>query len=367
MSQAVRTELKMQVDGSEVAFEEGETIFEVTQRLNKKVPTLCYDDRLESFGACRLCVVEVEGIRNPVASCTTKASAGMEVRTGTPTLEKHRKTLTELVVSENQNASGPEDPIKVDPLRGLASGELAALAERYEVDGKRFQGKTSGKSHEDDENPFILRDYDRCISCYRCVRVCAEQEGDYAISVMNRGFATQITTEFNNHLRDSACTFCGQCVQVCPTGALADRKAIKAIDLPEPIEKTRTVCPYCGVGCSVDMMTKGEKIVGIQPAMDGPANGGALCIKGQFAFDFIQHPERPRRPMVRKNGKLVETSWDEALDRAADGLRKARDEHGRHSVYGIASGRAPNESAYMAQKLIRAGFGTNQIDNCSRA
>lgn len=368
MTSATKTMLQIKVDGIDVPFTEGETIFDVTQRLDKDVPTLCYDDRLEAFGACRLCVVEVEGIHNPVASCTTKAAPDMVVRSTSESLEKHRKILTELVVSENQAAEGPEDKIAVDPLRGYASGELAVLAERYAADGRRFLGKSSGSSFKDDENPFILRDYDRCISCYRCVRICAEQEGDYAISVMNRGFDTQITTEFGNKLKDSDCTFCGQCVQVCPTGALADRKALRAIDMPEPIIKTRSTCPYCGVGCSVDIMTKGEKIVGIQPAMDGPANQGALCIKGQYAFDFTQHEDRLRTPMIRaSDGELVPTSWEVALDRAAKSLLEASEKHGRHSVYAIASGRAPNESAYTLQKLIRVGFGSNQIDNCSRA
>ena len=253
-------------------------------------------------------------------------------------------------------------------MRGLVSQELGDLAAQYEVTGERFTGKLSGKSNTDDDNPFILRDYDHCISCYRCVRVCAEQEGDYAISVMNRGFATQITTEFGGLLADSTCTFCGQCIQTCPTGALGDKKAMRAESIDAPIETTRSVCPYCGVGCSVDLMTKGDKLVGIRPAIDGPANEGALCVKGQFAFDFVQHPDRLETPLVRNDdGKLVPASWDEALDRAAAGFAKARDEHGRHSVYAVASGRAPHESAYTIQKWIRTGFGSNYIDNCSRA
>lgn len=351
------------LDGNEIAFTDGETIYDVAARQDKDIPTLCYDPRLEPFGACRLCVVHVDGQSNPVASCTTKATDGMVVHTATEAIEKYRKTLLEMVASENNG-------IEVDPLRGYASQELSVLVDRYDAATGRFQGARSGCSNEDDDNPFILRDYDKCISCYRCVRVCAEQEGDYAISVMNRGFDTQITTEFNGLLKDSACTFCGQCVQTCPTGALGDRKAMRAVD-PEndsPVKKTRTICAYCGVGCSVDVMTRDEKIVGIQPAMDGPANKGALCVKGQFAFDFVGHPDRLTQPMVRgDDGELHETSWDRALQVAADGFRKAVADHGRHSVYGVASGRAPSEAAYLMQKFIRAGFGTHNIDNCSRA
>jgi NADH-quinone oxidoreductase subunit G len=351
----------MTLDGEEVQFTPGETIYEIAERHRKDVPTLCYDQRLEPFGGCRLCVVDLEGARAPVASCTTKAEPGMVVRTRTKTIDKHRKTLLEMVASENRE-------IDVDPLRGYASQELVNLLDRYDARSGRFAGEQSGQTRNDDDNPFILRDYDLCISCYRCVRVCAEQQGDYAISIKNRGFDTQITTEFSGLLNDSACVFCGQCVQTCPTGALADRKAMAYAELPGEIHRTKTICPYCGVGCSVDIMTKDDKMVGVQPAMDGPANEGALCVKGQFAWDFVDHPERLVTPLVRdENGKLREATWDEALDRAAEGFLKAAEDHGRHSVYGVASGRAPSEAAYLMQKFIRVGFGTNQIDNCSRA
>ncbi|MBE0592293.1 MAG: (2Fe-2S)-binding protein [Gemmatimonadales bacterium] len=351
----------LSLDGENVTFTAGETIYEVAKRNHKDIPTLCFDPRLEPFGGCRLCAVELEGTRLPVASCTTRAESGMVVRTATATLEKHRRTILEMLASENR-------AIDVDPLRGYASQELTALLDRYGARTGRFEGRQSGRSREDDTNPFILRDYDLCISCYRCVRVCAEQEGDHAISVMHRGFATQITTEFDGLLKGSACTFCGQCVHTCPTGALADRKALRFTDLPGEIEKTRTICAYCGVGCSVDVLTKHDRMVGVQPAMDGPANHGALCVKGQFAWDFVQHEDRLTTPLVRgHDGALHPTEWDTALDRAADGFRKVIDEHGRHSVYLVASGRAPNEAGYVMQKFARGGLGTSNIDNCSRA
>ena len=353
--------LMLTLDGEQVEFFEGETIYQVAERHRKEVPTLCYDERLEAFGACRLCVVELEGARLPVASCTTKATDGMVVKTKTEAIEKYRKTLLEMVASENRN-------VDVNKLSGYASQELTILVDKYDARTGRFAGKKSGTSNTKDKNPFILRDYDNCISCYRCVRVCAEREGDYAINVMNRGFGTQIITEFNNDLRDSECTFCGQCVQTCPTGALGDKKALRDADTEGEIKKTRTICPYCGVGCSVDMLSKGDKIVGVQPAMDGPANEGALCIKGQFAFDFIQNADRLSKPLIRReDGELHECEWDEALDKAAAGFQKVRDKFGRHSIYAVASGRAPHEAAYTMQKFMRASFGTNYIDNCSRA
>lgn len=351
----------LRMDGEEVPFTPGETLFEVSERLGREVPTLCYDDRLEPFGGCRLCIVDLEGARAPVASCTTRAEPGMNVRTQGGRLDLHRRVLLEMVASENRE-------VDVDPLSGYASQELRTLVDRYDARTGRFAGRTSGRTKSEDPNPFILRDYENCISCYRCVRVCAEQEGDHAISVMNRGFETQITTEFDGLLKDSACTFCGQCVQVCPTGALGDLKALRHKDVPGETETTRTVCTYCGVGCSVDLMTRGDKIIGVRPAMDGPANEGALCIKGQFSYDFIQHSDRLTTPLVRDaDGELRSATWDEALDRAAEGFGEVIRKHGRHSFYAIASGRAPNEAAYVMQKLVRAGLGTSYIDNCSRA
>lgn len=351
----------LHLDGHEVAFTPGETLYEAATRAGREIPTLCYDARLAPLGGCRLCVVEIEGVRTPVASCTTTAEPGMRVTTSGGALDLHRRVLLEMVASEQRDT-------EVDPLSGFASQELGGLLRTHAVRPGRFAGATSGTSRPDDPNPFIGRDYANCISCYRCVRVCAEQEGDFAISVKGRGFETQITVEFDGHLDDSACTFCGQCVQTCPTGALTDLKALANRDVPGETEKTRTICTYCGVGCSVDVLTRGERIVGVQPAMDGPANEGALCVKGQFAFDFVHHPDRLTTPLVRNDhGRLVPATWDEALDRAAAGLLAAVNEHGRHSVYAIASGRAPNEAAYAMQKWVRAGLGTSYIDNCSRA
>lgn len=352
---------RLTLDGEEVTFQPGETLYDVSERHGREVPTLCFDPRLEAFGSCRLCVVEVEGWGKPVASCTTEAVAGMVVNTRGGRLDMHRRVLLEMVASENRD-------LDVDPLSGHVSQELSQLLDRYKARTGRFVGKKSGRSRPDDPNPFILRDYDNCISCYRCVRVCAEQEGDYAISIMNRGFDTRITVEFDGVLKESSCTFCGQCVHTCPTGALSDRKALTRKDTEGETEKTRTICPYCGVGCSIDILTRNEKIVAVQPAMDGPANEGALCVKGQYAWDFVDHEDRLKTPLVRnQDGKLVPATWEEALDRTVEGFRRVAAEHGPETIYGIASGRAPNEVAYAMQKLMRAGWGLNNIDHCARA
>ncbi len=221
--QSELSDLTLTLDGETVTFTAGETIYDVATRHGKPIPTLCYDPRLKPFGACRLCVVEVKGQRNPVASCTTPAALGMEITTSSARVLFLRKTLLEMVASENPT-------VDVSPLRSYASQELGTLVNTYGASTERFAGAHSGHSRPDDDNPFLLRDYDLCISCYRCVRVCAEQEGDYAISVKNRGFHTQITVEFDGLLKESACTFCGQCVQTCPTGALGDKKALRFAD-----------------------------------------------------------------------------------------------------------------------------------------
>ena len=219
------------LDGRPVEFRKGESVLAAARRQGIDIPSLCYDDRLEAFGGCRLCAVSIKGTNGFPASCTTAVQPDMEVETRTSELDDLRRTLLAMVVSENGS-----ERLAVDPLRGLASQELQEAVAELKPDLDRFQGAASGCSRPDDANPFILRDYDLCISCYRCVRVCAEQEGDYAITVAGRGFGTHISVEFDGHLRDSSCTFCGQCVQTCPTGALADRKAMRFAQIEDPIQ-----------------------------------------------------------------------------------------------------------------------------------
>ena len=347
------------IDGQETGFTPGETVLEVAQRLGKEIPTLCWDKRLDPMGSCRLCLVKVEGSRLPAASCTLRAKDGMEVRTEAEDLRFLQKTLLQMVLSEN-----PDD--ECTRCRDIGQCELHALAEQFEVKRDRFLGALSNQSKED-SNPFLLRDYDRCISCYRCVRICAEIEGDYAITMAGRGFDKRIATTLDGGLMESPCTLCGQCIYTCPTGALADKKMVgQGIDR-KPIEKTKSICPYCGTGCSINLHTKGGKLIGVTPDLEGPVNEGALCVKGQFGFDFVNSEERLRVPLIRENGTFRETSWEEALNCVASRLQTVRDRNGPKAFYGIASGRAPGESAFLLQKFTRAVMGSNQIDNCSRA
>jgi formate dehydrogenase alpha subunit len=352
-------ELTLRIDGREVGFRPGETVFDVARRAECDVPTLCWDERLDPAGSCRLCLVEVEGRRLPAASCTLAAEPGMVVRTDSDRVRRLQKDLLRMVLSENPDGDCPR-------CRDVGPCELHRLTERFGVRRDRFLGRISNAS-KDDENPFLLRDYDRCISCYRCVRICAEVEGDFAITMAGRGFDKRIATAFDGGLLESPCTLCGQCIYTCPTGALADRKMVgQGADGRLP-ESTRSICPYCGTGCSIDLRHKDGRVVGVTPALDGPVNEGALCVKGQFAIDFLGSDERLTVPLVREGDSFRESTWDEALGIVADRLERIRDEHGPRSFYGIASGRAPGESAYLFQKFTRAVMGSNQIDNCSRA
>lgn len=349
------------IDGVETPFTPGETVLQVSKRLESRVPHLCWDERLDPAGSCRLCIVEVEGRRLPAASCTLPAEEGMVVRTESEKIRRMQGTLVEMVLSEN--------PAQVSPRNvDVGKTELQQLAEDFGVGRERFLGAVSNHSKED-ANPLLLRDYDHCIACYRCVRICAEVEADHAITMTGRGFAKEIATPFDRGLLESTCTLCGQCIYTCPTGALADKKMVGTSEITPVAErtKTRTICPYCGTGCSIDLHSNGKKILGTTPALDGPVNEGALCIKGQFGADFVNSDERLTTPLVRKDGELTPVSWDEAISYTAQKLSSIRAEYGPKAFYSIASGRAPGEGSYALQKFQRAVMNSNYIDNCSRA
>jgi predicted molibdopterin-dependent oxidoreductase YjgC len=339
--------MKIRIDGLPVEARPGETLLAAARRAGAFVPALCWDPRLEPGGHCRLCVVAVRGRRQPVAACVARVEEGMEVETATGEIRSLQRTLLEMVLSEN-----PADP---DP-----GTELHELAARLGVSRGRFAGRPSGRSI-DDPNPFLLRDYDKCISCYRCTRICDEVEGDHAIAPAGRGFETRIATAFDRGLMESPCTLCGQCIHTCPTGALADRKMIGA----GATKRTPSVCGYCGVGCGVILHSKENRVIGVTPDLEAPANRGALCVKGQFGLDFASTPNRLARPLIREGDRFREASWDEALDLVA--LRLRGFQGTPDSFYAIASGRGTNEAAYLLQKFARTVMGTNQVDNCARA
>lgn len=345
------------INGERLDLVSGETILEASQRSGASIPTLCYDSRVHASASCRLCVVKVEGRRLPVASCAQELQPGMEVTTHDAELEGWRKTILSLAASENP----PGECVKCVE---LGPCELHTLTEEYGVQAGRLAGATSGEAL-DDANPFILRDYTRCIYCYRCISVCGELEQAHAIVPAGRGFHTRIATPFDAGLLDSSCTFCGQCIQTCPTGALMDRKMLGKARAAE-VTKVRTICPFCGTGCGINLHVAQGKVIGVTPDWTAPANNGSLCVKGQFGTDFIHSPDRLTTPLIRRHGQLTETSWEETHDLIVSKFSQIRRESGPGAFAFWSSSRATSEANYLMQKFARAVISTNNVDNCAR-
>lgn len=345
------------IDGNRVTLVPGETILKSARRAGLRIPTLCYDPRVHPSASCRLCMVKVKGRHLPLVSCAQKLEPGTEITTHDTELESWRRTILSLVLSENPS----EECLKCIE---LGPCELHTLTRELGVENGYLRGATSGeRSH--DSNPFIQRDYSKCIYCYRCTKVCGELEQAHAIIPAGRGFKTRIATPFDGGLLDSPCTFCGQCIQTCPTGALMNRKMLGK-GKAEEITKVRTVCPFCGTGCGINLHVARGKVIGVTPDWTGPANQGSLCVKGQFGTDFIHSQDRLTTPLVRRNGQLKETSWEEAYDLIVSKFNQIKKESGPEAFAFWSSSRGTSESNYLMQKFARAVIGTNNIDNCAR-
>ncbi len=335
----------------------GQTILEVARANDIFIPTLCYMADLSPIGACRICLVEVEGMRSLAASCTTPVTDGMKIRTDSPQVLDARKFIVELLVSCH--------PLDCMTCEKTGDCTLQNLAYELGVTGTRLDGE----KHEypvDTSNPFITRDYNKCILCQKCVRVCDQVQSIQAIKTINRGFDTKIATAYDTPLQESNCVFCGQCVQVCPVGALTETKA-RGKGRPWEITKVRTTCPYCGVGCQLNLHMKGEQITRVTAVEDGLPNKGRLCVKGRFGYDFIYSKDRLTTPLIKKDsGEFREASWDEALDLVATKFKQIIKESGPDAIAGVSCARSINEDSYQMQKLFRAVIGTNNIDHCAR-
>lgn len=343
------------IDGRRVAVEPGSTILEAAKKAGVYIPTLCADDDLEPFGACRLCLVEVVGQRRPVLpSCTTPVAEGMVVRTSTPTIDRLRYNIVALMLSDH-----PSDCLSC-PRNNRC--ELQRVAAWVGLRAQPFPGERRSVPL-DTSNPFYVRDLERCILCGKCVRTCDEIQNRRAIHYAYRGLATKIATELDRDIRDSSCEFCGQCVSKCPVGALYSRAEY---DHGLPTAETRTICPYCGVGCGLILQTRGSLVVGALGDRDNPVNRGRTCVKGRFGYDFVNSRDRLTEPLIRRNGKLVPATWDEALDTVADKLVAIKKQHGGEAIAFLSSAKCTNEENYLFQKLGRAVLGTNNIDHCAR-
>ncbi len=360
------------LDGEEVTAQPGETIWQVANRRGTEIPHLCYSPEpgYRPDGNCRACMVEIEGERVLAASCVRKPAAGMKVVTSSERARRSRELVFELLVTDQPKREVAHDP----------SSAFWNWADRIEVDESRFP--TTPRWEPDRSHPAMAVQLDACIQCNLCVRACREVQVNDVIGMAGRGFSEKIVFDFDDPMGNSTCVACGECVQVCPTGALMPAKQIDAeghfTNAPE--REVNSVCPYCGVGCQLTYQIKDDEIVAVQ-GRNGPANQNRLCVKGRFGFDYVHHPDRLTVPLIRRDGvskhdvdidplnpwtHFREATWEEALDRAAGGLAKIRDARGGNALAGFGSAKGSNEEAYLFQKLVRTGFHTNNVDHCTR-
>jgi predicted molibdopterin-dependent oxidoreductase YjgC len=355
---------ELEINGRAVAFEPGETLLQVARREGHEIPTLCHDPRLAPAGVCRTCLVEVDGWRRMAPSCATLAEPGMSVVTESERIERHRQTLLSLYMTDH-----PKD--RETSEKG-APDQLFDMAERYGADD--WGTMVNLRAAREDRNPYVHFNPESCIVCERCVRYCEEIESVSAITLAGRGSRATISTVDGLSLLDTTCEMCGGCIDVCPTGAMAEKMPLVRMKPPErALEKVRTTCNYCGVGCQLDLNVdraarggQGEIVKVTSPPTGTTTNDGNLCVKGRFAYDFVHHAERLTTPLVRgEDGELHPTSWDDALARAAAGLHAVKERHGADALGFVSSSRCTMEENYLVQKLSRAVFETNNVHQCA--
>jgi predicted molibdopterin-dependent oxidoreductase YjgC len=346
------------IDGRKITAQEGQTILQAAKAAGIKIPALCNHPALKPIGACRVCLVEVARQRTLQPACTFPVMDGMEVKTHSPQADDARRFVLELLLSDH--------PLDCMTCERTGSCELQDLAYEYGLKESRFPG-IQHAYEIDRSNPFYVRDYNKCILCRRCVRACDEINGVEAIGTVMRGFSTKIGTAFDGPMQDSPCEFCGMCVEVCPTAALVPVMR-QGKGRPWEFERVATTCAYCGVGCQFYLEVKDGKIVQVASKWDAPANHGWTCVKGRFGWDFVHHPDRLTKPLVRraKGGPLEEVEWDEALDLVASRLKAIKAESGPAAFGAFTSAKCTNEENYVLQKFTRAVMGTNTVDHCAR-
>lgn len=352
--------ITLTINGREVQTPRGSTILEACRQAGIPIPTLCYDPDLRLAGSCRMCVVEVKGSPLYAASCVTPAVNGMVVETESEGIVAARKVILELLSSRHK--------FNCQVCEKNSNCSFQDYCYQYGVKESRFD---YGEDHVypiNDLNPFLERDYNKCIMCTRCVRACEDITVARAINVKNRGHNAKISTAFDGDLADSPCVFCGQCVMVCPTGALTS-KVSAGMGRDYEVDKVLTTCTYCGTGCTLELNVKDDRVVGVtsnRTTTSSPVNKGALCVKGRFGWNFIHSEDRLTNPLIKENGEFRTASWDEALGLVARRLGEIKAEYGPDSMAMFTSARITNEENYLAQKFTRAVLGTNNVDHCAR-
>jgi formate dehydrogenase major subunit len=347
------------IDGREVTVPAGSSVMRAAAEQGTSIPKLCATDSLKSFGSCRLCLIEIDGRRGTPASCTTPVEAGMVVRTQTPQLAKLRKGVMELYISDHP----------LDCLTCGANGdcELQDQAGAVGLRDVRYEVEATHLGQEKDHsNPYFDFDPSKCIACSRCIRACDEVQGTLALTMEGRGFDSKISAGLgSDNFLGSECVSCGACVQACPTATLIEKKVV---EIGTPERSVVTTCAYCGVGCTFRAEMRGEQVVRMVPEKTGKANRGHSCVKGRFAWGYAQHQDRILKPMIRKNisDPWREVEWDEAFAYTASELKRIAGTYGKQALGGITSSRCTNEETFLVQKLVRAGFGNNNVDTCAR-
>jgi formate dehydrogenase major subunit len=347
------------IDGQAVDVPEGISVMRAAALMGTTIPKLCATDSLEAFGSCRLCLVEVEGRAGYPASCTTPVTPGMVVRTQTEKLKKLRRGVMELYISDHP----------LDCLTCAANGDCELQDQAGAVGLRDVRYGTSGANHlgqaKDVSNPYFDFDPSKCIVCSRCVRACDEVQGTFALTIEGMGFGSKVAASQGEDFFSSECVSCGACVQACPTATLIEKKVV---EIGTPDTSVITTCAYCGVGCTFRAEMRGEELVRMVPWKEGKANRGHSCVKGRFAWGYANHKERMLNPMIRASidDPWREVSWDEAIAHTASEFRRIQAKYGKRSIGGITSSRCTNEETFLVQKLIRAGFGNNNVDTCAR-
>ena len=366
--------ITIELDGRQVEAEAGETIWQVAQRHGTSIPHLCWHPApgYRADGNCRACMVEVEGERVLAASCQRKATAGMKVKTASERAKKSREMVFELLMADQPEREGSHDP--ASKFWNWVEAMGVTTTRRFPKDDRPAADAT---------HAAIAVNLDACINCGLCVRACREVQANDVIGMAFRGHGSKVVFDFDQGMGHSTCVACGECVQVCPTGALMEKSLLddagKRINYET--KSVDTLCPYCGVGCQTKVHVKDNKILYVD-GRDGPSNNNRLCVKGRFGFDYIHHPDRLKTPLIRRDGVAKdanmqirreeigkyfrEATWEEALARAASGLKSIHDRDGGDAIAGFGSAKGSNEEAYLFQKLIRQGFGTNNVDHCTR-
>jgi predicted molibdopterin-dependent oxidoreductase YjgC len=339
------------IDGKEVTVPQGTTILEAARSVGIRIPTLCYHDRMNPIGSCRMCVVEIEGYTHPMAACTTPVEDGIEVVTASERLTRIRQDSLKLILVNH-----PLDCPICDK-----GGEclLQDLVYEFGIDEVEYR---AAKPERDSlyATPLIRYWPDRCIMCLRCVTACREIKGIGAISIEGEGYGAQVVT-----IDPEKCQSCGECLQVCPTGSLtADLTPFRG--RPWLVKRVQTTCTYCGCGCQLELNVQNDRVISVTTRDEVGVNHGSLCVKGRFGYEFINSDERLTTPLIKKDGEFQEASWDEALSLVAEKFTAIRDEHGPGAIGGLTSARCTNEENYLFQKFMRAVIGTNNVDHCAR-